>query len=187
MEYLMLWSRRLLWPTIIVVSWWGWRVEQDARFHLAIIILLLASLVTAWWQNRLYLSSISLLFITVSGLFTYLQFGDALAPSAVVAYIVLFYVLGLVSFNVFQTYLLSPEKPILLAYLTVINFVCLELFWLLAMLSADPLMRGALITGIFHVLFAIVALNEWQRLKRWNFRLYILSTIAFVAIFLRLM
>ena len=187
MEYLILGSRRFLWPTLIIMSWWAWRVEQDARFHAAIIILLIASLVTTWWQSRLYISAISLLFITVCGLLTYLRFGDAVGSSAVIAYLILFFVLWLVSLNTFQTYLFSPDKPVIFAYITVSVFICLELFWLLAMLSADPLMRAALLTGIFHVLFAIIALYEWQKIGKWNFRFYLLATAFFVAIFLRLM
>lgn len=186
MERLLTWSRLALWPALVATTWWSWRVESDWRFHVLILILTIAAVFTAWWQQRLYLVAITILFVGMTGLLSYLQYLDTIGLWAIAVYVVLCAILWLGGMTAFQTYRLSPQKPAVFAYIAVVVFICLELFWLMAMLAADPTVRSAIIISVFHIFFAMIALNEWHNLKARNYRFYLVSLALLVTVFLRL-
>ena len=187
MERLLAWSRAALWPVLLIVVWWSWGVERDWRFHALVVLLVFSAVFMAWWQKRLYLVAITMLFVGMVGMLSYLQYLDAGGVGVLVIYVALCVLLWLSSLTAFQTYLLSPRKPVVFAYIAAVVFICLELFWLLAMLAADPTVRSAIVISVFHILFAMIALNEWQKLNAKNFRFYLVSLALLITVFLRLM
>lgn len=182
-----IWSSRLLWPTLLVISWWSLRVDSGLTYRLLIIFLVIASILFAWWQKRLYLAAISLVFIGTSGLFIYLQNSTPESFNLIASYVVLIYILAIACFSSFLTYSLKILNPYILVYLVSVIFICLESFWLLGNLAADPIIRSLLVTGLFHIMFTMVAIYSWGKLEKKNFRWYLISGIIFFAIFIRLL
>jgi len=182
-----IWTSRLLWPTLIIISWWSFRVEDDLIFRLITAFLVLSSILFAWWQKRLYLAAISVVFIGLSGLFVYLQNAGPDGLGLITSYIVLIYILTVACFAAFATYTLKVLNPFVLVYLVGVIFICLEFFWILASIAADPIIRALLVTGLFHLMFTMVALYSWKKLEKKNFRWYLVGATLFFAIFIRLM
>ena len=178
------WIARFLWPTFVVMGWWAVRVETDLTYRLLVAFLLLASILFAWWQRRLYLAAVSLVFIGVSSLLVYLQNAGPDGFNLIVSYIVLVYILSVACFASFSTYAFKVTEPYITVYLVGVVFMCLEMFWLLSNLSADPLIRALLVTGLFHLSFTMVALYSWGKLAKNNFRWYVIGGVIFFAIFL---
>ena len=182
-----IWSSRLLWPTLLVISWWSVRVEVGLTYRLLIVFLVISSILFAWWQKRLYLAAVSIIFIGTSGLFIYLQNSTPENFNLIASYIVLIYILMVACFSSFLTYSLKIYNPNTLVYLTSVVFICLELFWLLGNLAADPIIRSLLVVGLFHIMFTMVAMYLWGKLEKKNFRWYLVSAVVFFAIFIRLL
>ena len=182
-----LWASRLLWPTLLIVGWWSLRIEVDWTFRIVSVLLTVMSIFWAWWQKRLYLAAISLIFIATGGIFAYLQLVNYDLFNEIASYVVLIYSLAVAIFASFATYTLKVQNPYVMVYLVGAIFILIEFFWLLASLTADPLISAVLITGLFHLSFSLIALNAWNKLKPANFRWYLLGSIIFFAIFIRLL
>lgn len=182
-----LWSARLLWPSLVLMMWWSARIETGLAYRLLCVFLVIASIMFAWWQKRLYLAAVSLVFIGVSGLFVYLLNAGADGFNLIASYTVLVFILTVACFSAFLTYALKVNKPDILVYLTGVIFLCLEFFWLLSSLAADPIVRGLLVTGLFHITFTMVALDSWKNLSKPSFRWYLVVSAIFFAIFIQLM
>jgi hypothetical protein len=181
------WLALLLWPTLVVVSAWALRVDGGLSYRLLVVILFISSIVFAWWQKRLYLASISLVFICASSLNVYMQNSGADGFSLIAAYTVLVFVLATACFSSFLTYTLKVNKPMIMVYLVGVIFLCLEFFWLLSLLAADPIIKALLVAGLFHITFTMVALYSWGRLSKASFRWYVIISSLFFSVFIKIM
>ncbi len=182
-----IWTSRLLWPTLLVISWWSVRIDTSILYLLLVIFLVLSSILFAWWQKRLYLAAVSLVFIGTSGLFVYLQTTGADNFNLIASYLVLIYLFTVACFASFLTYTLKVQKPNILVYLVCVVFICTELFWLLSSVAADPIIKAVLVTGLFHIIFSLVALFSWGKLAKTSFRWYLVGATVFFVVFIRLL
>ncbi len=182
-----LWSNWLLWPTLIVSTWLSVRMVTNAFFTIFVAIVLLAAVLVAWWQRRNYFATVILVFIATSGLFAYSQNTAVGFVNLFSMYTVLIYVLSIACFATFATYKLKIQNPYIMVYLVSAVFICVELFWILSNFAADPIIKGVLVAGFYHITFTLIALFFWQKLDRKSFRWYVLSEVLFFAIFLRLL
>ena len=187
MKELTFWSMRLLWPTLILGLWWSIKADLGLIFDIVAILMVVASILVGWWQRRIYLAVMSALLIIFAGLFAYLQNVASGSLSIIAVYIVLIYLLFIACFSAFSTYLLKVQKPMILAYLVGNIFICLELFWLLCNIAADPIIKAVFVAGLFHFVFSLIALYSWGKLKENNFRWYTIGAVIFFAIFIRLL
>ncbi len=187
LDEISIWASRLLWPTLLVISWWSVRTEPSIAFRLLVIFLVLVSVLFAWWQKRLYLASVSLVFIGTAGIFAYLQNAGPDGFGLIASYTVLIYIFAVACFSAFTTYALKVQNPYVLVYLVGLIFICTEFFYLLANFAADPIIRSMLVTGLFHIMFTMVALYSWKKLSSKNYRWYIAGSVLFFAIFIRLL
>jgi len=181
------WSALLLWPTLIIASVWALIIDGGLSYRLLVIFLFASSIVFAWWQKRLYLAAVSLVFICASSLNVYLQNSGADGFSLVATYTVLVFALATACFSAFLTYALKVNKPITMVYLVGAIFLCLEFFWLLSLLAADPIIKALLVTGLFHITFTMVALYSWERLSKASFRWYVVISSLFFILFIKIM
>lgn len=181
------WSSRLLWPTLLLSTWLSIRSVTNTFFAVFVVVLLILSILVAWWQKRSYLATVLLIFVASSGLFAYSQNTVVGFVNLFSIYTVLIYVISIACFATFATYKLKIHNPYILVYLVSAIFLCVELFWILSNFSADPIIKGVLVAGFYHITFTLIALFFWQKLDRKSFRWYVLGELLFFAIFLRLL
>lgn len=182
-----LWSSWLLWPTLVLSTWWSVRAVSNTFFTVFVAVLLLSSVLVAWWQKRNYLATVMLVFVATAGLFAYSQNTVVSFVNLFSVYTVLIYVLSITTFATFATYKLKIQNPYIMVYLVSAIFICVELFWILSNFAADPIIKGVMVAGFCHITFTLVALHFWQKLDRSSLRWYVLSELLFFAIFLRML
>jgi hypothetical protein len=182
-----LWSSRLLWPALVIALLWAFNADLGPLFEIVALLLVVASVLVGWWQKRIYLAAMAMLLIGLSDLFSYMQNIASSSFSIMAVYLVLIFFLTIACFASFGTYLLKVQKPMIMAYLVSVVFICVELFWLLSNMAADPIIKAVLVTGLFHIVFSMVALYSWGKLAKLNYRWYLIGTVLFFAIFIRLL
>ena len=187
MNNLSQWLRYAFWPCLLVVTVWAWSVELSFIFHLVVVVLIITSILLAWWQNRWLMGSISLVFIAMTGFFAYLQLTGFDIISTLLVFFLVVMISTLAIFVAFDTYSIEVKEPKMTVYWVGMMFMILQLFWLLTQLIADPVIRAALVAGLFYVMFALITLHAWDKLEQRNFRMYLLSLTVFFIVFAKLL
>lgn len=187
MNNVLKWIRYAFWPCLLAMTVWAWSVEVSFIFHLIVVVLIVASILLAWWQNRWLMGSFSLVFIAMTGIFSYVQLTGFTVMSTILVFFLATAILTLAIFVAFDTYSIEVKEPKMTVYWVGMVFLILQLFWLLAQLIADPVIRAALVAGLFYVMFAVITLHAWDKLERKNFRWYFVALTAFFIVFTKLL